>query len=1213
MRPRHLLTMLLPLPLALTTCCPPDPVKPTPPKPDTGSGSVAKPVPTGELDLAEGTKLHGFTTAAIYLDDADKPVGGRFVHDATKFTLDYLRVETAPQGFIWVTSFPTSDKGEPHTQEHLLLGKGDRGRKFGSFQAMALAESSAFTAQWRTAYHFHTVAGHDVFWPVFADQLDAMVNPDYTDEEIRREVRNFGVDKGDDGKLRLEEKGTVYNEMVRTYENPDVGMWRAMGQLVYGPTHPLALDSGGQPDAIRTMTPQDIRTFHKDNYHLANMGMIAAFPASMTLASVLADTDKVLAAARAKNGYVGKTLTEADLPKPAGAASGTLKVVDYPYADATNPGPMTFAWPATRKLDDGERLLLGLFLDTFAGDESTVLYKKLIDSKTRVLDLGASGVWSYNTDDQGQPVFIGVSGVKPDKLDDKSLAEVRTLILGELDRIAKLPDGDAELAAIHAKLSSRVVDLQRRMNKFLDSPPGFGFRGASSSWMDHLQSLSKTGGFKKSLTMRPALAKVREVLATKGNPWRDRIKAWGLADVPYGVASRPSPDYRKKLDAERKARIDTELARLQAEYKTKDVPSTLARFEKDYDAATKKLEAASAELPPLVASLPMTLDDGLAYTTGELGVVKTFVATFDSMASSRVSLAFRLNNRVAPADGMYLAALPSLLSDAGVIVDGKPIAADEVREQIRKEILELSMYFTDDDRTGRVELVVAGAGNGAAETKAALTWMHRVLFSPDWRAANLPRLRDLIDQRITGLRQRMLGAEEGWVNDPRDAWRHQSALQAHTGSFLTQMHDLHRLRWQLLGTDPKVTEEVGKFLALVGDAAKQPRARLVELAKGLAKLDDAKLEPKAASKATIDALGAAQKLSPEGKKLAVAAGKDLSALLADLPDSSLAADWKYLAAQMAGDLAIGAPTALAKLEALRAQIIQAPAARLVEVGSRASQTAIAGELDKLVRALPTPQQGNAFGEARLDGGPFKARLKQRDPSATNPVFVGLVAPGTSSGVFLNLAPATSYADVTDDAVLDYLASNLYTGHGGHSVFMKTWAAGLAYSNGLRPTVEGAALIYYAERTPLLPTTMKFVIDELKKAKPDAAIARYAVSNAFASRVASSYEARASAMAANLVDGQTPELVKAFRTRVLEIAKQPDIATKLFARMESTYGKVLPGYGITATKPDASTTYFVIGPDKQLTAWEDYLKTTYKDPKIAKLYRLYPRDFWIPAP
>src|SRR5258706_8908551 len=98
-----------------------------------------------------------------------------------------------------------------------------------------------------------------MFWPVVEDQLDAMLNPNYTDEEIRREVRNFGVDKGDDGTLRLEEKGTVYNEMVRTYEQPDAVLYRTVGQLLYGAAHPLSYESGGYPDAIRDMTPADIR------------------------------------------------------------------------------------------------------------------------------------------------------------------------------------------------------------------------------------------------------------------------------------------------------------------------------------------------------------------------------------------------------------------------------------------------------------------------------------------------------------------------------------------------------------------------------------------------------------------------------------------------------------------------------------------------------------------------------------------------------------------------------------------------------------------------------------------------------------------------------------------------------------------------------------------------------------------------------------------
>ena len=42
---------------------------------------------------------------------------------------------------------------------------------------------------------------------------------------------------------------------------------------------------------------------------------------------------------------------------------------------------------------------------------------------------------------------------------------------------------------------------------------------------------------------------------------------------------------------------------------------------------------------------------------------------------------------------------------------------------------------------------------------------------------------------------------------------------------------------------------------------------------------------------------------------------------------------------------------------------------------------------------------------------------------------------------------------------------------------------------------------------------------------------------------------------------------------------------------------------------ADGSFMVIGPDKQLDAWESYLKST--EGASAKLYRLYGRDFWMP--
>jgi hypothetical protein len=366
-----------------------------------------------------------------------------------------------------------------------------------------------------------------------------------------------------------------------------------------------------------------------------------------------------------------------------------------------------------------------------------------------------------------------------------------------------------------------------------------------------------------------------------------------MTETPFGIAAKPSPARRAELDAQRKARIDAELARLQTQYATKDAAHTLARYEQDYDAETKKLEQTqqAVELPPLVSTPPMTLDDGLVYRTDAVANIPRFVATFDSMASARVQLSFSVAGVVAPQDQLFLAALPALLDGAGVIDNGTAIAADEMRERMRKEILGLSIYYTTNPRTNRVELSLAGAGNGAAETKLALAWMRRVLLAPDWRIENLPRIRDLVDQSVTSLRQAMLGAEEGWVEDPRDAWRYQMEPEyLHTSSFLTQAHDLHRLRWMLLDPqDAAAGKEAARFLAQLASAKSLTRAEMIELAKSLADPKEKAKSPKVARW-----IASARKLSAKVAPLAVEAGKDLAAIVPELPNGSLAADWTYL-------------------------------------------------------------------------------------------------------------------------------------------------------------------------------------------------------------------------------------------------------------------------------------------------------------------------------
>ena len=138
--------------------------------------------------------------------------------------------------------------------------------------------------------------------------------------------------------------------------------------------------------------------------------------------------------------------------------------------------------------------------------------------------------------------------------------------------------------------------------------------------------------------------------------------------------------------------------------------------------------------------------------------------------------------------------------------------------------------------------------------------------------------------------------------------------------------------------------------------------------------------------------------------------------------------------------------------------------------------------------------------------------------------------------------------------------------------------------------------------------MMFVIDEVRKADYDPSLVEYAIAQAFGGiRSASSYEARGESMAANLADGMTPEIVSRFHRAILDLRTNPNLGSALFKRIESVYAPVLPGL-TTGKPPAADGIYFVIGPEKQFDAWEEYLRSV-EGPAV-KFHRLYPRDFWM---
>ena len=235
------------------------------------------------------------------------------------------------------------------------------------------------------------------------------------------------------------------------------------------------------------------------------------------------------------------------------------------------------------------------------------------------------------------------------------------------------------------------------------------------------------------------------------------------------------------------------------------------------------------------------------------------------------------------------------------------------------------------------------------------------------------------------------------------------------------------------------------------------------------------------------------------------------------------------------------------------------------------------------------------------------RLAERTPGLEKPVYVGLLHEGTQNGVLILNARVAGEYDTTTSAVLNCLSGRMYGGYGPHGLHMKTLAAGLAYSNGFSVGQQSGRARYSAERCPDISETMKFVVNELKTAQPTPDLVDYSVAQIFGdSRSPDRYEARGEMMAADLADGYTPEVVRSYSEKVLQLRKRPDVFDEMRNRMQSVYGAVLIGYG----RPLSESTdgyFFIIGPEKQFQSLEQYIAST-ETPQT--VYRLYPRDFWL---
>ena len=195
----------------------------------------------------------------------------QLVHDKTKAKILLLPNQDENKVFCIGFRTPSADStGAAHILEHSVLCGSKKYPCKDPFIELAKGSLNTFlnamTYPDKTVYPVASCNDKD-FSNLVDVYLDAVFNPRIYDEEkiFRQEGWHYETDA--DGELFC--NGVVYNEMKGVYSSVDGILEAAVNAALY-PNHPYALESGGDPDVIPSLSYEDFKNFHAGYYHPSN-------------------------------------------------------------------------------------------------------------------------------------------------------------------------------------------------------------------------------------------------------------------------------------------------------------------------------------------------------------------------------------------------------------------------------------------------------------------------------------------------------------------------------------------------------------------------------------------------------------------------------------------------------------------------------------------------------------------------------------------------------------------------------------------------------------------------------------------------------------------------------------------------------------------------------------------------------------------------------
>ncbi|KAH7401804.1 Metalloenzyme, LuxS/M16 peptidase-like protein [Phaeosphaeria sp. MPI-PUGE-AT-0046c] len=601
------------------------------------------------------------------------------------------------------------DSGSPHTLEHLCF-MGSRQYPYkgvlDKIATRSYSDTNAWTDTAETVYTLST-AGWEGFAQLLPIYLDHLVVPTLTDAGCYTEVHHI------DGKG--EDAGVVYSEMQGRENLQGDLMDLQMRRLLYTEGDGYRYETGGMMKALRVLTAERIRQFHRDMYQPKNIRLVLIGEVDHSnLLSILDQfEDTIVDKVPAYDAPFKRPWIESKRTPP--LRKTVIDTVEFPEEDESM-GEIQIAFLGPESMDDTAETAINTLLYYLAGSSVSVMVNTLVEKENL-----ASMVYFWVKNHYDMIIWWTISSVETSKLE-----EVEKRFFEVLREHASKP--------LDLSYLKDCLHRFERQSRYASEIENDGYK--DSVIKDHLFGNRDGSDLEDAMG---TLKVFKELEQWTEEQWRSFLKKW-ISDAHHiSLLGKPSRALSEKMKADEVARVKAQQEKL-GEQGLKDLADKLKAAQDENDKPIPEDIIAGVKVPSTESIHfyeTVTARAGLAKKLGtsENEIQKIvdkdekdspLFIHFEHIPTSFVHFGLILGTANLPTDlkpllGVYL----TNFFATPVMKDGKRIEFEEVITKLEQDTIEYSLDRGSD--VGNSEMLYIPFVSEANKFETVVQWLKTML------------------------------------------------------------------------------------------------------------------------------------------------------------------------------------------------------------------------------------------------------------------------------------------------------------------------------------------------------------------------------------------------------------------------------------------------------------------------------------------------------